>query len=71
MLYSAYEPWGAKRDNIHAGQICAQIFNSNRSKKQRAASYQDYMLVNREAHQQSMRGKVVNFFRALGKKRNG
>lgn len=42
--YYLHEPWGAARDNMHAGLIAAQIVNVNRRKGARAATFQDFML---------------------------
>lgn len=43
-IYEAIEPFGERADYWRAGQICAQIFNSNRTKKSDPiAKAEDYM----------------------------
>ncbi len=69
--YYAREPWGAWRDNVHAAQICALLFNINRAKGTRRVSYKDFLLTDAQQHKVSARARVVNFFRSIGKPKNG
>lgn len=67
--YSAIEPWGAQRDNMHAGIITAMVFNMNKSKDAEPRSYSDFMLIERDPSAEA-RAKTQNFvagLRALAK----
>jgi hypothetical protein len=44
MAYYSIEPWGAERDNLHAGIIAATVANSNRDPKKKALKADDFML---------------------------
>lgn len=43
------EPFGALRDNLHAGQIAAMVFNMNRAKNAKPLTATDFLLIAREA----------------------
>ncbi len=43
--YFAVEPWGAWRDNVHAGLIASTICNVNRGKDTEPFTYEDFMLL--------------------------
>jgi hypothetical protein len=60
----AREPWGAYRDNIHAGLIASTLANAFRGKGGKAITYQDFMLVDRADHKQK---KTKEFLGWLGK----
>jgi hypothetical protein len=52
MAYYSIEPFGANRDNIHAGLICSTIANVNRSKNQKPFTAGDFMLKHKSDEQQ-------------------
>lgn len=51
LRYYAVEPWGPWRDNAHAGVVAAAVANAFRGEKQRAFSYDDFMLVDEETRE--------------------
>lgn len=63
--YWNVEPWGAIRDNMHAGIITSMIFNANRSRNDKARSYSDFMLKDPEQVKESGTQKFVAALRAL------
>ena len=58
------DPWGSRRDNIHAGLVASTIANAFRSKKGKAITYQDFMLVDRSDYRKK---KTSEFLGWLGK----
>lgn len=48
MAFYSMEPFGVYRDNLHTGLIASLLYNSNRSKRQRPMSPDDFII--RDAH---------------------
>lgn len=42
--YWAHEPWGAWRDNVHAGFIAAAITNGGMRRPKKPVAWKDFML---------------------------
>lgn len=47
--FYAVEPFGSMRDNLHAGQIAAMIYNVNRGKRAPPIQASDFLLIERTA----------------------
>lgn len=69
--YSQIEPWGAERDNMHAGIIAAMVFNMNRARSEDPRSFRDFMLRESDPEAESLAKtqKFVAGLRALAKPR--
>lgn len=67
--FYSVEPWGAERDNMHAGIITAMVFNTSRSRDTDARSYTDFMLRESDPHAEGLAKtqKFVAALRALAK----
>jgi hypothetical protein len=63
------EPWGSERDNIHAGLIASTFANAFRGKGQKAVTFQDFMLTDRETHRKRETQKTLSWFKAVAKKK--
>jgi len=63
------EPWGASRDNMHAGIVASTVFNMNRAASEKARSFTDFMLKEHdpEAEGREKTQKFVAALRALAK----
>lgn len=63
------EPWGAERDNMHAGIITAMVFNMNRAKEEHPRSFRDFMLKEHDPAAEGLEKtrKFVAGLRALAK----
>lgn len=71
--YYQEEPWGAARDNLHAGLVAAAVRNAFRSSRSKAVSWSDFMLIGvaeREARQAERSQQLVTLLRLLGKRRS-
>lgn len=44
LRYWAAEPWGATRDNMHAGLIAAAVFAPHVRRGKKAPTFKDFML---------------------------
>lgn len=42
--YWQAEPWGAMRDNMHAGLVCSSVIAPHVRRGKKAPTYKDYML---------------------------
>ncbi len=60
--YYQLEPFGQWRDNWHAAQIAALLFNANRGKTQQPLKAQDFMFATEEEQAQR---KQDEFFASL------
>lgn len=65
------EPWGAVRDNMHAGMIAAAIANQNRKRGSRAYSFNDFMLTSKSEQFASNRERFRRMLKANAKKGDG
>ncbi|HMU15811.1 MAG TPA: hypothetical protein PKC95_00070 [Thauera aminoaromatica] len=62
------EPWGAWRDNVHAGLIASVIANAHRGRGVPAFSPANFMLQERDpAVDQVKVANIVSFFRRAAK----
>lgn len=67
--YWSVEPWGAERDNIHAGIVAAMVFNVHRGKDAEPRKFEDFLLREVVPGQENY-AKTINFvagLRALAK----
>ena len=62
--YYGLEPFGAWRDNWHAGTVAALIFNANRGKGQRALSVSDFMYLDPESAEKKRDDEMLAMLRA-------
>jgi hypothetical protein len=67
MDYYKIEPWGTWRDNWHAAQTAALIYNVNRG-KQKAVSTSDFMFVDPETARDVKDQQVLSFLSSRSKK---
>lgn len=72
MEWAAYfelEPFGAYRDNMHAGMVTAMLYNVNRPKNAKARSFVDFMLIPQDKDQdrKARNMKAIATLRALAK----
>ena len=75
MEYFALEPYGAERDNIHAGLIASTIANVHISKKEKMLKPADFMLkdandIQREEDDKERKriGELMSFMKGVAKK---
>lgn len=68
--YWIVEPWGAYRDNLHAGIVASVIANTsaNRRRGSTAATPADFMLKTEREQRGSETAKSLAFLRAVGKR---
>jgi hypothetical protein len=67
--FYAVEPWGAWRENLHAGLVASTIANVNRAKGSKAFSAMDFMLKERDSSADQIKtAQVVGFLRAASRK---
>jgi len=59
MAYYSLEPFGPRRDNIHAGLIASTLANCNRRKNSKPFTPNDFMLKDEETQKQE---KMTEFF---------
>lgn len=74
MNYYSIEPFGSKRDNMHAGLIAATVANVNISKKRDKMSPDDFMLKTKrekelELEREEMQkiNGLMDFFKGIAK----
>lgn len=66
--YWQIEPWGAWRDNVHAGLVAAVIANVHRGRGVPAFSHANFMLQQRDPTvDQAKVANIVSFFRRAAK----
>lgn len=66
--YYKVEPWGAARDNMHAGIVAAMVYNVNRGKDRKALTFADFALSVPERTANTIETvKFVTALRALAK----
>lgn len=63
------DPWGSYRDNIHAGIIASMIANAFRSKKGKAITYEDFMLIDRSEHRKKKTSEFLGWLGAVAHKK--
>lgn len=63
------EPWGPKRDNMHAGIVAAALANSFRGKKQQPVTHQDFMFMTADEAAAHRTDKMKNWFFSVAKKK--
>lgn len=69
MQFYAVEPWGAYRDNLHAGIIASAIVNGRPGRKGKAVKPGDFVLRSREEKRNEDTRRSLNYLRAIGAKR--
>lgn len=67
-LYYASEPFGAWRDNLHAGIIASVVANAFRKASARALTPQDFILMTSEERRQTSLARGLSALRALAKR---
>lgn len=66
--YYDLEPWGAMRDNIHAGIVASMLFNVNRGRAEKPRTFNDFLLItNEEEIKQTKTQQFVVALRAMAK----
>ena len=70
MEFYALEPFGPVRDNLHAGQIAAMLFNANRGKGRRPMSANDFLLMSERERMEQRTKKTMGAIKAIAKKGN-
>lgn len=71
MEFSAREPFGANRENIHFAMLCALIANVNRGKNTQPFKPQDFMLVDPVEQKAKQQSSFLAFLRANSKPSKG
>lgn len=66
--YYLLEPFGAWRDNWHASQIAALIYNTSRGKNQRPVKTFDFMYADPESAAEAKDKELLGFFSAAAAK---
>lgn len=66
--YYSVEPWGAYRDNLHAGIIAATFANAHKKKTAKASKPADFLLRTQTEARAGETAKTLNGLRALGRK---
>jgi hypothetical protein len=61
------DPWGSRRDNMHAAFIASVIANVYRAKGRKAISYEDFMLLDREQHGKRKSGQLLDWMKSVAK----
>lgn len=66
--YWQEEPWGAMRDNLHAGLIAAAVINArpNRRRGSTDVSAKDFLLKTERQTRQAETERSLAFLRAVG-----
>lgn len=65
MDYYRAEPFGPVRDNLHAGQIAAMLYNANRRKGARPMSAADFVLMSERERMDRNTKKALSGMKAL------
>lgn len=73
VAFYGVEPWGAYRDNLHAGIIASAIVNMapNRKRGAKAVKPGDFVLRAAEEKRAQDTRKSLNYLRAIGVKKSG
>lgn len=66
--YWKMEPWGAYRDNIHAGLICSVLANIHRRKGAAEITYEDFMLKDKAEYKRAETVRALAWFRSMVKR---
>lgn len=67
--YWLEEPWGAWRDNAHAGLVASTIANIFRKKGTRAVSFEQFMFADRKAQRSDGMGQLLKKLQAQARPR--
>lgn len=67
--YYQVEPWGAYRDNLHAGIIASVMVNRGRRGKKLSPA--DFVLKSRDDKRSEDTRRSLNYLRTIGVKRGG
>ncbi len=59
------QPFGTKRDNMHAAIVAATLRNVFRSQNAKAVDWKDFMFVQESEHRKSALGDAVNTLIAM------
>lgn len=70
IAFYSFEPFGAWRDNWHAAQLTALVYNVNRGKGN-ALSAGDFMYIDAESSQDKKDMEFIARLNALGHRDNG
>ena len=62
------DPWGAYRDNIHAGLIASTLANVYRRKNSPPITYQEFMLVDKSTQAKRRNREFLGWMSAVAKK---
>lgn len=65
MHYFKAEPFGPVRDNLHAGQIAAMLYNANRRKGARPMSPADFLLMTERERMERNTKKTLSAMKSL------
>lgn len=68
--YYAAEPWGAYRDNLHAGIIASVLVNGRPGRKQKTLGPGDFVLRSASDKRRGDTAKALARLRAIGKRKN-
>lgn len=68
-MYYMAEPWGAMRDNWHAGMIASAIYNARPGKKRRLAKVKDFLLRPKEEERAETTRSTLGWLMGLATKR--
>lgn len=66
--YYAVEPFGAYRDNLHAGIIASAVINSTAGRRGRSVSPGDFVLRTKAEERDATTRKSLAFLRAVARR---
>lgn len=67
MDYFRSEPFGPVRDNLHAGQITAMLYNANRGKGKKPLSAADFLLMSQRERMERNSRQTLSTMKAMAK----
>lgn len=67
--YYAVEPFGAYRDNMHAGLIASVLVNAHRKRSARPATWRDFVFVDKETDSANKTARFLGWLRAVAKRK--
>lgn len=65
------EPWGAYRDNLHAGVIASVLVNGQPGRRRKAVKPGDFLLRAVSDKRKTDTAKALGWLRAMGKRKDG
>lgn len=69
LKYYEVEPWGAVRDNLHAGQIASTLVKLFGSKRRKAPEAADFVLRPLRARKNEETNRSLSWLRAVAKRK--